>query len=344
MKTELVSLIIPFYNEEKYLKRAILSAINQTYGNIEIILINDGSKDKSLSIAEELAKTKPNLIVISIANSGLSEARNIGMEACNGKYLAFLDSDDELETNAIQELVTDLEIYNSCLSVCQFNLKKENSELIMTSGFKVSERCITNTKAIKGMYSGEITYTAWAKLYRADIAKKIFFPRGLWFEDRPFFLAYLVHSKTVSFVEKPLLSIYTTQDSITRRTIGKKRIHDIQEIWKTEMKIATANKLSYSLINAMYRNHINTLYETAILLTIDQKKIADFYKLRLEFDRILKETSTVLRFHSIHPSLKQKLHLLFLKSNRLIGWATFKQILTVKKSDLFQKINTLRQN
>ena len=102
---DLVSVIIPIYNSEKYLKECIASILKQSYENIEVILIDNDSKDKSQEIALSFKKEDSRIIVISKKNEGTSNARNKGIDISNGKYIMFVDSDDILEENAIENLV-----------------------------------------------------------------------------------------------------------------------------------------------------------------------------------------------------------------------------------------------
>lgn len=99
-----VSIIVPCYNAEKYLKKCLDSIINQTYSNIEIILVNDGSKDNTLKILSDYEKKDNRIIVIDKENTGVSDSRNIGVEKATGKYIMFSDSDDYFELDAVESL------------------------------------------------------------------------------------------------------------------------------------------------------------------------------------------------------------------------------------------------
>jgi glycosyltransferase involved in cell wall biosynthesis len=106
---KLISIVVPVYNSEKYLEKCLVSLINQTYKNIEIIVINDGSTDGSLDIAKQLAKRDSRVKVYSKKNGGLSSARNHGIEKASGEYIGFVDSDDYIDCNMYSYLYDALE-------------------------------------------------------------------------------------------------------------------------------------------------------------------------------------------------------------------------------------------
>ena len=112
-----VSIIIPAYNAEKTIKKCLNSVCNQTYENIEIIIVNDGSTDNSLDICEEYEKKDDRIIIISKENGGLSDARNKGIDIAKGKYITFIDSDDYVDLEFISIMVSNIEKNNSDISI-----------------------------------------------------------------------------------------------------------------------------------------------------------------------------------------------------------------------------------
>ena len=127
---EKVSIIIPVHNTETYIRRCVDSAINQTYKNIEIILIDDGSSDKSPEICDEYALLDDRIIVIHKDNGGLSSARNTGLKIASGEYISFLDSDDWMMGNMIEKMLLLCQQYKADISICgmftDHDLGKEN--------------------------------------------------------------------------------------------------------------------------------------------------------------------------------------------------------------------------
>ena len=118
---KLVSIIIPVYNTAKFLPRCLNSVQNQTYKNLEIILINDGSTDNSLTIAEDYAKKDPRIKIITQKNQGLSAARNTGLKNATGDFITFVDSDDEIKSEMIEELLDAIETTSANIAACSFS-------------------------------------------------------------------------------------------------------------------------------------------------------------------------------------------------------------------------------
>ena len=117
-KNDLISVIVPVYKVEQYLNECIKSIINQTYKNLEIILVNDGSPDDCGKMCDIWAKKDNRIKVIHKKNGGLSDARNCGIDIANGKYIQFVDSDDLLELDMIDFLYTNIQKYNCDISIC----------------------------------------------------------------------------------------------------------------------------------------------------------------------------------------------------------------------------------
>ena len=133
---EKVSIIIPVYNSERTLERCLDSVINQTYKNIEILIVNDGSKDKSLEIMKEYQKKDNRIMVINQENKGLSGARNAGLDKATGEYVTFIDSDDYIKANLIKDTIEIFNRYNC-------DVVRNNYELAYKDG---------NTKYRKELY------------------------------------------------------------------------------------------------------------------------------------------------------------------------------------------------
>jgi len=115
-----ISIIIPIYNSEKYLSRCLETVINQTYSKLEIILVNDGSRDKSLDICKHYQSKDSRIIIIDKINEGVSVARNTGIEAATGKYIGFVDADDWIEPSMYESMLNNIEQYKCNIAFCNF--------------------------------------------------------------------------------------------------------------------------------------------------------------------------------------------------------------------------------
>lgn len=204
-----ISIIIPVYNTAKYLPSCLNSVVNQTYQNLEIILINDGSTDNSLQIIQKYTKKDSRIKVINQKNQGQSAARNAGLKKATGDYISFIDSDDKIKPDFIKKLLAAYN-KNTSLSVCGIHykrLKSKSAEDVYINHLrprhpKESRKAyILYLLAIDGRM-----YSSVNKLYRASIAKSLKFDTKLNFaEDTKFVLDYLQKSPgEISFVLEPL--------------------------------------------------------------------------------------------------------------------------------------------
>ena len=196
-----LSVIVPVYNVEKYLSRCLASLINQTLDNIEIIIVNDGSTDKSDEIIREYKKANNNIIYVTKENGGLSSARNFGLIYATGEYIAFLDSDDYVDRNIYKKMYEKAKETNSDYVECDFIWQYEDHQKIDT-GYRYTNK--------KEMFE-KARVVAWNKLIKRELIvdNKLEFPVGLNYEDVEFFYKLLPHIERFAFVEEPL--VYYTQ-------------------------------------------------------------------------------------------------------------------------------------
>lgn len=196
----LISIIVPVYNVEKYLEKCINSLIEQTYKNLEIILIDDGSLDKSPDICDKWGEKDKRIKIIHKNNGGLSEARNVGIDNAKGEYISFVDSDDWIDTNFINYLYKQLELYNADISASAIvKVYKDYNEIQPINKTKVR---YTNEEALDTLLSGkDFCAVAWNKLYKKDVIRNLRFPVGKIHEDE--FFSYKVMSNANKLVLVP---------------------------------------------------------------------------------------------------------------------------------------------
>lgn len=182
MNNELISIVVPIYNVEHYLKKCIESILIQTYKNIEIILVDDGSPDNCPKICEDYKSKDLRIKVIHKENGGLSDARNKGIKKAKGTYITFVDSDDTIEPDYVEYLYSIIKKFDADISICDYNAKYSNGTVLNRN--KNSEYRINKKEAFEIMlYQSDFTVSSWAKLYRYSLFKNIEFPYGKIFED-----------------------------------------------------------------------------------------------------------------------------------------------------------------
>lgn len=191
MNNELISIIVPAYNVEKYIEQCIDSILCQTYQHIEIILIDDGSKDSTGSICDLYAKKDKRIRVIHKENTGLSSVRNLGIKLAKGDYIGFVDSDDVISTDMFEKLFTNLMATNSDIAICNYQIIDEKNQK-REKGFYSFEKKIEilQNKEIYDLIFLEARYgiVAWNKLYRRQVFAGINYPEGKRHEDN-----YIIH-------------------------------------------------------------------------------------------------------------------------------------------------------
>ncbi len=202
-----VSVVVPIYNVEKYIKKCMDSLVNQTLQEIQIIFVNDGSTDESGEIAKEYASKYPNKIIyLEKENGGLSDARNFGMRYAEGEYIAFLDSDDYVENTMYEEMYNKALQENSDYVECDFLWEYPDK-------IKVDKRTPYNNK--KEMLTN-VRVVAWNKLIKREILEKnnISFPKGLRYEDIEFIYKLIPYLNKVSYVDKEFVHYVQRNNSI----------------------------------------------------------------------------------------------------------------------------------
>ena len=200
---ELVSVIIPVYKTEKYLRRCINSVCAQDYSNFEIVLVDDGSPDRSGEICDELAKANDRILVIHKANGGLSSARNAGIDKSTGEYICFVDSDDYVEKDYVSTLHSLIERYNADLA--KINYKEISTEDYSEKAPSVNAKVYMGAE-VEAAYLRLRVDSACVFMYRRSLIGNTRFPEGKTSEDIPFNFELFQKAKT--FVHMPVNKYY----------------------------------------------------------------------------------------------------------------------------------------
>lgn len=195
MRDGVISVVVPVYNVEPYLIECLESIINQTYRDLEIILIDDGSTDKSGDICDEYGKKDERIIVIHQSNQGSASAKNAGLRKSSGEYLAFVDSDDFLQEDAYEFMVKQLEEY--CADIIQGCFRKVYQKFYRDVN-KIIEMQILDTSEFLELFTKDWTCgLLWDKLYKRDIFKDIYFKEGHKIDDEFFTYKGVMNSKKI---------------------------------------------------------------------------------------------------------------------------------------------------
>ena len=179
----LISIIVPIYNVDQYLDKCIESIVSQTYGNLEIILIDDGSPDNCPTICDSWCKRDSRIKVIHKVNGGLSDARNAGIKIATGDYIAFIDSDDWIENNYIKKMYEYMMIYEADIVECGVTYVSENGEKVRTRKTDSLLKLNLTQELCNLVIEDNVFQTVWNKLYKRKIVEGIFFEKGKYNED-----------------------------------------------------------------------------------------------------------------------------------------------------------------
>lgn len=208
-----ISIIVPIYNTEKYLERCLQSLINQDYKNIEIILINDGSNDKSISICNTYKNKDNRIIVIDKKHTGVADTRNIGIKKATGDYIGFVDSDDYIDKDMFKNLVEGVEKYKCEISMCDlvetYSLNDEIKE------YKLKHIKMDKKQALEQLlYDKNIGNYMTVKLFKRELFEGIEFPKETLYEDIA--IAYKLFNKAsnILYIPVPMYHYYQRSDSI----------------------------------------------------------------------------------------------------------------------------------
>ena len=228
-----VSVIVPVYNVEKYLTECIDSIVKQTFEDLEIILVDDGSTDTSGNLCDDWAKRDPRIKVLHKKNGGLSSARNAGLDVAKGQYISFVDSDDKIDKNFIKFLFNDIKDTNSDIACCNYYSFDLNGRFKQGKSFQ--KRIVLTSIEGKEKLLMENYYKcyAWNKLYKYELFNNIRYPVGKLFEDIDTTYELFNKSNQISYRSTPLYYYRQRDNSITASSFTNKTY----DLWNAIMYI-----------------------------------------------------------------------------------------------------------
>lgn len=296
MQMELISVVVPIYNVENYIEKCLDSIINQSYRNLEIILIDDGSTDKSSEICDRYKQDDERIMVIHKQNGGLSSARNAGLNIASGEYIGFVDSDDYIEYDMFELLLQKSINMQVDIVGCGVNFINNNS--VIKRYCENEEKIINSFEAVIQILENKNCNAVWNKLYKRDIFNDINFEEGKLYEDT--FLLPKVFSKKlkVMFINQCKYNYFIRSNSI----MGKSTIRP-----NVDLIEAYNNLLNF--LNSIEEYNI----ESNLSLCIQKPW---FYTNSIYINKACKDNKLYLQ--AMHKFIRNNLKLII--SNKYISW------------------------
>lgn len=321
MKHDRISIIIPIYNTEKYLKKCLDSVINQSYRNLEIILINDGSTDNSLNICNEYKKKDNRIKVIHKQNEGVSIARNEGIKVSTGKYVIFIDPDDYVANDHVETLYRCMIDNNVDLVIS--NAIDVNEEGIVLNAKETNDLFMNKDECLKELLSEyNFIHVCWGNIYKRELLENsIFNYKYRIAEDLDFLYAYIKKIKSAYFLSKSTYFWLKREGSATNSQYSEK--------WNDELKICNfiineTCKLDNDLHKYAKAKYIRTNINQVQRFNLQKNQVKIFK------DNIKIYKKEVLKYEFFNKKEKLKINL-FLKSYKLFKLAfNMKQRVKIK--------------
>ena len=276
----LISIVVPVYNVSKYLDRCIFSLLNQTYSNIEILLVDDGSTDDSGVKCDFVSKKDGRVTVIHQTNKGLSGARNSGIKIAKGDYITFVDSDDWIEPSFCSDLLGIIQKDESDISICTYYIANESGETKYVNQLFEKDCCIRSCDLYPYIFTWR-GISAWGKLYKKQLFDIFEYPEGKIDEDFAIIYKLLFNTKKVSFTKKPLYYYFSRTGSIVNSpfNISKCDFADNAYDALCYVKNQTSDKRIIKLARSFYFRRVD--FVVRLIQKSDNRK--DFYKIQKKY-------------------------------------------------------------
>ena len=313
----LISIIIPCFNAEKTLENCLQSVVQQSYANLEIIIIDDGSTDETSLIYNKFQSNDERILVLKQQNSGVSKARNTGVKAATGDYICFVDSDDWAELNYCSELYSLLVGENADISIVEASYEDENGNVLCSKPISDEKIFDGNRALVLLLEDQEIQSHPWGKLFKADLLRNVHFPENLkCFED--YSTLFKIFNKAVKVVKsnKKLYHYIQREDSLSHNLSPATAyefflaIMEVFEFWRNSAKVGDRNKIVKNIV----RKLLMVLKRITRNTKVDEMK-SEKDEIRRAFNSFLKYSATdigleyyfYLRLYYYFPTLYARL-------------------------------------
>ncbi len=250
VRGELVSVIIPVYNAEAYLNRCLESVVEQSYSELEILLIDDGSTDASGLMCEQWAERDARILAVHQENAGVASARNKGLELCRGEWIVFVDSDDYIHKEYVRQLLNLNRICGTMMSGCEaVSVKGSDKTSVSREAVSAQSRKMSSSEFMRSPF---YCYTVWHYMYNKCLFKGIRFPAGKLSEDFAVVYKLLYEAREVAFLDEALYyhvlhdgSLSISRESITQCDVDRIDILKEQAAFFEEKGEATLAELAW---------------------------------------------------------------------------------------------------
>lgn len=318
-----VSIIVPIYKVEKYLNRCVESLVNQTYNNLEIILIDDGSPDECPKICDDWARKDSRIKVIHKENGGLSNARNAGMKIITGDYVCFVDSDDVVSIDMYKILIELLEKNDADMSICQYDKFSEDKEPVYTTNSK--QYIFNNNDALKELFCGKkVANAVWNKLYKRELFDDIEFPEDInCGEDMYIIHRLIVKANIVAITDAKLYGYRVNREGSIMNTYSITTIDSLIKVSSSRYNDLKDNKIIIPYLNG---SRAKLIYNIHTWITEEKNTDLFFSEKLLNEHKILKKVVNIKSFLPYLSGGNYKIKIL--------------RIILIVNRDLFWKIRT----
>lgn len=304
--SKLVSVIIPVYNVQEYLKRCLNSVINQSYSNIEIIIVNDGSTDNSNEICKNFESKDKRIKLINKENEGLSLARKTGFNNAKGEYILFIDSDDFINEEYLENMMKQIKDCDVILANVIYSYDDYKRELVSN----LDEKNSYSSKAIikKMILNKEIKDFTWGNLYKKELIKEEYFTASRVFEDIEFTHRVILNSNKIGYSKKSIYNYVQRQNSLLASGFNESKLHLFKA---TEFMINNINKKYPDLRCELEYRYITSLL--MIIIPILRENLDKDYK----YKECYAECSSILKSLNVKNRFLSKKHKAYMLLNKL---------------------------
>lgn len=310
MDNKKISIIVPIYNVEEFLNRCIESLVNQTYKNLEIILVDDESPDNSPAICDKWAAADSRIVVIHKKNEGVAVARNTGLSQATGDYIGFVDGDDYCFKTMYEHLMHNAAEYDADISMCSYYESADEVDDVENSSCKAEP--VSYDTAMKNVCMGEYMYgVLWNKIYKAELVKGIVMPALKCSQDLPYNYFAFKKAQKIVLSDEMLYFYRVRQTSTTKSKFGYGALDAVKAreiILKNEKNDEFEPYATQSYINSCFTALSGMISNQSCLDKYDEvrDKILQYKKLILSSDLYCKRDKVKVTVLSVSPKLYNK--------------------------------------